>query len=35
VAKRTSPEPTKTAEQMRLDEVNDKEVPWKQWGAVY
>ena len=32
MAKRSSPEPTKTAEQMRLDEVHEKGVPWKQWG---
>ena len=32
MAKRTSPGPTKTAEQMRLDEVPEKVVPWKQWG---
>jgi hypothetical protein len=32
VAKRTSPEPTKTAEQMRLDEARERGVPWKQWG---
>jgi hypothetical protein len=32
VAKRTSPELTKTAEQMRLDEVHEKGMPWKQWG---
>ena len=32
MAKRTSPEPIKTAEQMRLEEVREKGVPWKQWG---
>ncbi len=32
MAKRTSPELTKTAEQMRLDEVHEKGMPWKQWG---
>ena len=32
MAKQTSPGPTKTAEQMRLEEVHEKGVPWKQWG---
>jgi hypothetical protein len=32
VATRTSPERTKTAEEMRLDEAGEKRVPWKQWG---
>ena len=32
MAKRTNPGPTKTAEQIRLDEVPEKGVPWKQWG---
>jgi Glycosyl hydrolase family 63 C-terminal domain len=30
--KRPSPEPAKTAEEMRLDEAREQSVPWKQWG---
>jgi hypothetical protein len=32
VANRTNPEPTKTAEEIRLDEAREKGLPWKQWG---
>ena len=32
MAKSRSPEPVKTAEEVRLDEAHEKGVPWKQWG---
>ncbi len=32
MAKRTSLEPAKTAEELRLDEAREKGVPCKQWG---
>jgi hypothetical protein len=27
-------DPTKTAEELRLDEAREQGVPWRQWGAV-
>jgi hypothetical protein len=32
MAKTPSPEATKTAEELRLDETREEGVPWKQWG---
>jgi hypothetical protein len=32
MAKALSPEPAKTAEELRLDEAREKGVPWQQWG---
>ena len=32
MAKSPSPEPVKSAEELRLDEAREKGVPWKQWG---
>src|ERR1700751_3972622 len=32
VAERASPEPAKTAEELRLDEAREKGVAWRQWG---
>jgi hypothetical protein len=32
MAKSSTTEPTKTAEELRLDEAREKGVPWRQWG---
>jgi hypothetical protein len=32
MAKSSTTEPTKTAEELRLDEARGKGVPWRQWG---
>jgi Glycosyl hydrolase family 63 C-terminal domain len=32
MAKDSSPEGTRTTEELRLDEAREKAVPWKQWG---
>jgi len=32
MAKNSTTEPTKTAEELRLDEAREKAVPWRQWG---
>ena len=32
MAKSSTTPPTKTAEELRLDEARGKGVPWRQWG---
>jgi hypothetical protein len=32
MAKSSTTEPAKTAEELRLDEVRERAVPWRQWG---